>query len=438
MPIITDITAAVSTSLSDDVLIVQSGVTKIAPLSLLLDGYQTQSAALAALAAVSANGALERTGTNTYSSFTVSAAAKTLLDDASTSAMRTTLGLGTAAVVNVPASGDAASGEVVKGNDSRLTDTRTPAAHTQLAATITDLGTCAILNVPASGDASSTQVVKGNDTRLSNARTPSAHAATHATGQSDAITPGSIGAAASSHTHTLSSITDAGSAAGLVAATGGNAIVGQVVTGIDTRLSDARTPTAHASSHASGGSDPITALALGGLVAASNLSDLASAATARTNLGLGTIATQAASAVAITGGTIAGITDLAVADGGTGASTAAAALTNLGAKPLTGATTLLEAATITLDSTINTRLFNVTLTGNRTLDITGNVAGRVFRFKAKASGGAYSITTWDTDIIWAAGTPPTQTATDTKSDLFEFTCTGSKYIGAMIVANLTE
>ena len=39
---------------------------------------------------------------------------------------------------------------------------------------------------------------------------------------------------------------------------------------------------------------------------------------ARTNLGLGTIATQDASAVAITGGSITGITDLAVADGGTG------------------------------------------------------------------------------------------------------------------------
>lgn len=54
------------------------------------------------------------------------------------------------------------------------------------------------------------------------------------------------------------------------------------------------------------------------------------AAGARTSLGLGTIATQAASAVAITGGTITGITDLAVADGGTGASTASAARTNLG------------------------------------------------------------------------------------------------------------
>jgi hypothetical protein len=51
---------------------------------------------------------------------------------------------------------------------------------------------------------------------------------------------------------------------------------------------------------------------------------------ARTNLGLGTIATQDASSVAITGGSITGITDLAVADGGTGASNAADARTNLG------------------------------------------------------------------------------------------------------------
>jgi hypothetical protein len=54
------------------------------------------------------------------------------------------------------------------------------------------------------------------------------------------------------------------------------------------------------------------------------------AADARTNLGLGTMATQAASSVSITGGSITGITDLAVADGGTGASTAANARTNLG------------------------------------------------------------------------------------------------------------
>lgn len=74
----------------------------------------------------------------------------------------------------------------------------------------------------------------------------------------------------------------------------------------------------------SGGTPAGTAFAI-----ANNLSE-GTAATMRSNLGLGTMATQAASAVAITGGTIAGITDLAVADGGTGASAAAGARTNLG------------------------------------------------------------------------------------------------------------
>lgn len=47
-------------------------------------------------------------------------------------------------------------------------------------------------------------------------------------------------------------------------------------------------------------------------------------------LALDTMSLQAATGVAITGGSITGITDLAVADGGTGASTAAGAANNLG------------------------------------------------------------------------------------------------------------
>jgi hypothetical protein len=77
--------------------------------------------------------------------------------------------------------------------------------------------------------------------------------------------------------------------------------------------------------------DISTADITGTLAIANGGTNATTASGARTNLGLGTIATQDASSVAITGGSITGITDLAVADGGTGASTAADARTNLGA-----------------------------------------------------------------------------------------------------------
>jgi hypothetical protein len=67
----------------------------------------------------------------------------------------------------------------------------------------------------------------------------------------------------------------------------------------------------------------------GTLPIANGGTNASTAGTARTNLGLGTIATQNSNSVSITGGSITGITDLAVADGGTGASTSADARTNL-------------------------------------------------------------------------------------------------------------
>jgi hypothetical protein len=49
--------------------------------------------------------------------------------------------LGTAAPLDVAAAGDATSGQVVKGNDSRLSDARTPTAHNQAWSTITSTPT---------------------------------------------------------------------------------------------------------------------------------------------------------------------------------------------------------------------------------------------------------------------------------------------------------
>ena len=128
------------------------------------------------------------------------------------------------------------------------------------------------------------------------------------------------------------------------------------------------------------------------LTVANNLSDLNNPGTARTNLGLGTIATQAANNVSITGGSVTGVTDIAIADGGTGASSASAARTNLGlvigtdvqafdadlvAKDVNNTFTAAQRGStdtdttntgnVTLDFNTNQN-FVLTLTGNVTLD----------------------------------------------------------------------
>lgn len=71
-------------------------------------------------------------------------------------------------------------------------------------------------------------------------------------------------------------------------------------------------------------------------------------------------ATFAMSNVSITGGTITGITDLAVVDGGTGASTAGQALTNLGAAPTASPT---FTGNVTVTSGTSSPALTVTQTG---------------------------------------------------------------------------
>jgi hypothetical protein len=72
---------------------------------------------------------------------------------------------------------------------------------------------------------------------------------------------------------------------------------------------------------------------------------------ARINLGLGTMAVQNAPSVSIIGGVITGIQDLAIADGGTGASTAAQARINLGLA--TGATTTVGTMSVQDANSVN-------------------------------------------------------------------------------------
>lgn len=64
-----------------------------------------------------------------------------LSDLTSVSTARANLGLGTSAVLDVPASGDASTAQVVKGTDTRLTNARTPTTHTHAIADVTSLQT---------------------------------------------------------------------------------------------------------------------------------------------------------------------------------------------------------------------------------------------------------------------------------------------------------
>ena len=63
---------------------------------------------------------------------------RSLVASADASAGRALLTLGSGATLDVPASGDATSGQLVKGNDTRLTDARPPTTHTHVATEISN------------------------------------------------------------------------------------------------------------------------------------------------------------------------------------------------------------------------------------------------------------------------------------------------------------
>lgn len=169
--------------------------------------------------------------------------------------------------------------------------------------TITGSGTIAA-DFAASGSATAGKIVEATDSRLSNARTPTAHAATHYETSTDPVTitinqvedltttliglvpttrqviagTGLSGGGDLSVNRTI--------AADIATSGGGTAT--QLVGATDSRLSNARTPTSHGSSHGSAGSDPIPAGGLAQSQVANLTTDLAAKAVSSRVLTAGT------------------------------------------------------------------------------------------------------------------------------------------------------
>ena len=134
-----------------------------------------------------------------------------------------------------------------------------------------------------------------------------------------------------------------------------------------------------------------------------SLVDDADASAGRSTLGLGTIATQAASSVSITGGTLSGVkvTDYT--------------------EPKTAPT--ISSGTLTLNLN-DAQVFDVSLNANITTLTISNVDSssntvNAFTLIFTMDGTARSVT-WPAAVKWPGGTGPTLTSTNGKKDVLSF------------------
>jgi len=154
---------------------------------------------------------------------------------------------------------------------------------------------------------------------------------------------------------------------------------------------------------------------------------------ARTNLGLGTIATQDASNVAITGGSITGITDLAVADGGTGLSSGTSGgILGFTASGTIASSSALAANQLVLGGGAGATPATLGSLGTSTTVLHGNSGGAP-SFSAIVAADLDSST-----ILTKLGTVAWGSAGTEAADVIEITGTVNDLTGSAIAAATTE
>lgn len=169
----------------------------------------------------------------------------------------------------------------------------------------------------------------------------------------------------------------------------------------------------------------------GYLASANNLSDVASASTARTNLGLAigtnvqawdadldTWATKTAPS-----GTVVGTSDTQTL---TNKTISAGTFTD-GYTEETATANTSTAYTIDL---ANGTVQILTLTGNCTFTFPTAVAGKSFMIMLRQDATGSRTVTWPASVKWPASTAPTITATASKQDIFSFVSDGTNWFGA--------
>lgn len=106
-------------------------------------------------------------------SVTTSNTIDAFMQSADGAAARTALGLGTASTLNAPATGNASTSQAVKGDDTRLSDSRTPTAHTHTASNVTDFSTAVDARITAVKGAANGVCPLGSDSKVASAYLPS-------------------------------------------------------------------------------------------------------------------------------------------------------------------------------------------------------------------------------------------------------------------------